>query len=91
MRRRKANVELFEEMRREYEFGIRTIQGVARKFEVEVPPMLSTANVREMLRGDAAASAHAATGHRLGCPAMGAKPRWRSCALTRKGEEIPCL
>ena len=34
MRRRKANVELFEEMRREYEFGIGTIQGVARKFGV---------------------------------------------------------
>ena len=34
MRRRKANVELFEEMRREYEFGIGTIQGVARTFGV---------------------------------------------------------
>jgi transposase len=34
MRRRKANVELFEEIRREYEFGIGTIQGVARKFGV---------------------------------------------------------
>lgn len=34
MRRRKANVELFEEMRREYEFGIGTIVGVARKFGV---------------------------------------------------------
>lgn len=34
MRRRKATVELFEEMRREYEFGIGTIQGVARKFGV---------------------------------------------------------
>ena len=34
MRRRKANVELFEELRREYEFGIGTIQGVARKFGV---------------------------------------------------------
>jgi Zinc-binding dehydrogenase len=34
MRRRKANVELFEEMRREYEFGVGTIQGVARKFGV---------------------------------------------------------
>src|SRR4051812_10457580 len=34
MRRRKANVELFEEMRREHEFGIGTIQGVARKFGV---------------------------------------------------------
>ena len=27
MRRRKATVELFEEIRREYEFGIGTIQG----------------------------------------------------------------
>ena len=34
MRRRKARVELFEEIRREYEFGIGTIQGVARKFSV---------------------------------------------------------
>src|SRR5438876_1067047 len=31
MRRRKGTVELFEEIRREYEFGIGTIQGVARK------------------------------------------------------------
>ena len=31
---RRAKVELFEEMRREYEFGIGTIQGVARKFGV---------------------------------------------------------
>jgi transposase len=34
MRRRKATVELFEEIRREYEFGIGTILGVARKFGV---------------------------------------------------------
>lgn len=34
MRRRKASVELFEEIRREYEFGVGTIQGVARKFGV---------------------------------------------------------
>src|SRR5689334_13531113 len=34
MRRRKATVELFEAMRREYEFGVGTIQGVARKFGV---------------------------------------------------------
>ena len=34
MRRRKATVELFEEIRREYEFGIGTVQGVARKFGV---------------------------------------------------------
>lgn len=34
MRRRKASVELFEAMRREYEFGVGTIQGVARKFGV---------------------------------------------------------
>ncbi len=34
MRRRKATVELFEEIRREYEFGIGTIQGVARQFGV---------------------------------------------------------
>lgn len=34
MRRRKATVELFEEIRREYEFGIGTIQGVARKLGV---------------------------------------------------------
>jgi transposase len=34
MRRRKATVELFEQIRREYEFGIGTIQGVARKFGV---------------------------------------------------------
>lgn len=34
MRRRKATVELFEEIRREYEFGIGTILGVARKLGV---------------------------------------------------------
>src|SRR5215218_4758281 len=34
MRRRKATVELFEQSRREYEFGSGTIQGVARKFGV---------------------------------------------------------
>src|SRR5215210_5563658 len=34
MRRRKGTVELFEEIRREYEFGIGTIQGVARKLGV---------------------------------------------------------
>src|SRR5215217_3890048 len=34
MRRRRATVELFEEIRREYEFGVGTIQGVARKFGV---------------------------------------------------------
>ena len=34
MRRRKATVELFEAIRREYEFGIGTIAGVARKFGV---------------------------------------------------------
>jgi transposase len=34
MRRRKATVERFEEIRREYEFGVGTIQGVARKFGV---------------------------------------------------------
>src|SRR5262249_31088616 len=34
MRRRKATVELFEQTRREYEFGLGTIQGVARKFGV---------------------------------------------------------
>jgi hypothetical protein len=32
MRRRKATVELFEEIRREYVFGVGTIQRVARKF-----------------------------------------------------------
>src|SRR2546421_8214421 len=34
MKRRKATVELFEEIRREYEFGVGTIAGVARKFGV---------------------------------------------------------
>jgi transposase len=34
MRRRKATVELFEAIRREYEFGVGTIQGVARKLGV---------------------------------------------------------
>ena len=34
MRRRKATVELFEQIRREYEFGLGTIQGVAQKFGV---------------------------------------------------------
>ena len=34
MRRRRASVELFEEIRREYEFGVGTIQGVARKLGV---------------------------------------------------------
>ena len=30
----KAKVELFEQLRREYEFGIGTVQGVAAKFGV---------------------------------------------------------
>jgi len=34
MRRRKATVELFEEIRREYEFGIGTMAGTARKLGV---------------------------------------------------------
>jgi transposase len=34
MRRRRATVELFEEIRREYEFGVGTVAGVARKFGV---------------------------------------------------------
>lgn len=34
MRRRKATVELFEEIRREFEFGVGTVAGVARKFGV---------------------------------------------------------
>src|SRR4051812_16916302 len=34
MRRRKATVELFEQIRREYEFGLGTIQGVARQLGV---------------------------------------------------------
>lgn len=34
MRRRRASVELFEEIRREYEFGVGTIQGVARKLGI---------------------------------------------------------
>jgi hypothetical protein len=34
MRRRKATVELFEEIRREYEFGVGTVAGVARKVGV---------------------------------------------------------
>src|SRR3954462_9604132 len=34
MGRIKASVELFETIRREYEFGVGTIQGVARKFGV---------------------------------------------------------
>ncbi len=34
MRRRKATVELFEEIRREYEFGVGTIPRVARAFVV---------------------------------------------------------
>src|SRR5262249_34043066 len=34
MRRRKATVDLFEAIRREYEFGVGTIQGVARKLGV---------------------------------------------------------
>src|SRR5450756_831632 len=34
MRRRRASVELFEAIRREYEFGVGTVQGVAHKFGV---------------------------------------------------------
>src|SRR5450756_928858 len=34
MRRSRASVELFEAIRREYEFGVGTIQGVARKLGV---------------------------------------------------------
>jgi transposase len=45
MRRRKATVELFEAIRREYEFGVGTIQGVARKLGVH------RRMVREALNG----------------------------------------
>jgi hypothetical protein len=34
VRRRKATVELFEELRREYEFGVGSVAAVARKFGV---------------------------------------------------------
>src|SRR5438132_11059065 len=34
VRRRRATVDLFEEIRREYEFGLASISGVARKFGV---------------------------------------------------------
>src|SRR5207302_11188111 len=34
VRRRKATVELFEAFRREYEFGVGSVAGVARKFGV---------------------------------------------------------
>ena len=34
MRRRKATVELFEVLRRQYEFGVGSVAGVARKFGV---------------------------------------------------------
>jgi len=34
MRRRKATVELFEQLRREYEFGVGTVAGVARRYGV---------------------------------------------------------
>ena len=34
MRRRRASVELFEQIRREYEFGVGTVAGVARQFGV---------------------------------------------------------
>jgi hypothetical protein len=34
VRRRKTTVELFEELRREYEFGVGSVAGVARKFGV---------------------------------------------------------
>src|SRR5436190_4509712 len=34
MQRRRATVELFEELRGEYEFGVGTVAGVARKFGV---------------------------------------------------------
>src|SRR5438132_12396790 len=34
VRRRRATVDLFEELRREYEFGLASISGVARKFGV---------------------------------------------------------
>jgi hypothetical protein len=54
MKRRKATVELFEEIRREYEFGLGTIQGVARKFGVH------RRLVREAL-GSAVPREHAAT------------------------------
>jgi hypothetical protein len=34
LKRRKSKVELFEQIRREYEHGVGTIQGVARKFGI---------------------------------------------------------
>jgi len=60
MRRRRASVELFEEIRREYEFGVGTIQGVAGKLGVH------RRMVREALAGSVPAE-------RIGVPR--ARPR----------------
>jgi transposase len=52
---RRAKVELFEQIRREYEFGLGTISGVARKFGVHrrmVRQALSDANPPERKRSD---------------------------------------
>ncbi len=53
MGRSKASVELFEEIRREYEFGVGTIAGVARKLKVHrrlVREALASAVPRERKR-----------------------------------------
>lgn len=55
MGRSKASVELFEEIRREYEFGAGTIAGVARKFQVHrrlVREAVASAVPRERKRSE---------------------------------------
>jgi hypothetical protein len=51
--RRKRKVELFEQIRREYEHGVGTIKGVAQKFKVHrwmVREALGSATPRERRR-----------------------------------------
>ena len=55
MDRRKRKVELFEQMRREYEHGVGTVKGVARKFKVHrrmVREALGSATPRERKKAE---------------------------------------
>ena len=55
MKRRITKVELFEQMRREYEHGVGTIKGVAKKFGVHrrmVREALASALPRERKKGE---------------------------------------
>ena len=80
---RRKDVELFEAIRREYQFGVGTVKGVARKFGVHRRMVRERAPDRAafILLGAAVGTPAA----RLLAPESGARARRR---LVRKGEGI---